>query len=84
MLTCDQIEPLVIDGMQCTEDFYPEDLDPEYRLLHNDSCVNYNQYYTECRAEGPNPFQESISFDNIAQAWIAIFQVRATTRYRVT
>ena len=44
-------------------------------LATNTSCVNWNQYYTECRAEAPNPFQGAISFDNIGLAWVAIFQV---------
>lgn len=80
MLHCSDIEPTVSNGLLCTEDFFSEDLDPAYRVQHNDTCVNYNQYYTECRRDGPNPFLESISFDNIAHAWIAIFQVRFTTR----
>jgi len=39
------------------------------------SCINWNQYYTECRAGPENPFKGAISFDNIGYAWIAIFQV---------
>lgn len=38
-------------------------------------CVNWNQYYTECKESGPNPFQGTISFDNIGLAWVAIFLV---------
>ena len=41
----------------------------------NNSCINWNQYYTECRAGDENPFQGAISFDNIGYAFIAIFQV---------
>lgn len=41
----------------------------------NQSCVNWNQYYTVCKNESTNPFQGTISFDNIGLAWIAIFQV---------
>lgn len=41
----------------------------------NDSCVNWNQYYTDCRAGDKNPFKGAISFDNIGLAWVAIFQV---------
>ena len=40
------------------------------------ACVNWNQYYTSCRADAKNPFQGAISFDNIGLAWVAIFQVR--------
>jgi hypothetical protein len=39
------------------------------------SCVNWNQYYTECKASPYNPFQGTISFDNIGLAWVAIFLV---------
>ncbi|XP_061166104.1 voltage-dependent T-type calcium channel subunit alpha-1H-like [Saccostrea echinata] len=41
----------------------------------NDSCVNWNQYYTNCTAGDKNPFQGGVSFDNIGLAWVAIFQV---------
>lgn len=43
----------------------------------NDSCVNWNQYYSVCKAGAKNPFQGAISFDNIGLAWVAIFQVRS-------
>lgn len=39
------------------------------------SCVNWNQYYTNCTQLGNNPFQGTISFDNIGLAWVAIFLV---------
>ncbi|XP_052824853.1 voltage-dependent T-type calcium channel subunit alpha-1I isoform X2 [Octopus bimaculoides] len=41
----------------------------------NDSCVNWNQYYTSCETGDKNPFRGAISFDNIGLAWVAIFQV---------
>ncbi|RUS89209.1 hypothetical protein EGW08_003019, partial [Elysia chlorotica] len=41
----------------------------------NDSCVNWNQYYTRCEARAENPFMGAVSFDNIGLAWVAIFQV---------
>lgn len=41
----------------------------------NESCVNWNQYYTNCTQLGGNPFQGTISFDNIGLAWVAIFLV---------
>lgn len=75
MLTCADIEPTIFNEFKCKENFTAEVLDPNYMPESNGSCVNYNQYYTECRSDGPNPFQEAISFDNIASAWIAIFQV---------
>ncbi|KAM6971870.1 voltage-dependent T-type calcium channel subunit alpha-1H-like [Aplochiton taeniatus] len=39
------------------------------------ACVNWYQYYNECRAGVLNPHKGAINFDNIAYAWIAIFQV---------
>lgn len=76
MLTCGDIEPLVNEASQaCLLPFTAEVLDPDYLPPDNGSCVNYNQYYTDCKPNGPNPFEQSISFDNIASAWIAIFQV---------
>lgn len=42
------------------------------------SCVNWNQYYTNCTQLGGNPFQGTISFDNIGLAWVAIFLVIIT------
>ena len=41
----------------------------------NASCVDWNQYYTDCRPSDQNPFHGAISFDNIGLAWVAIFQV---------
>ncbi|XP_044038176.1 voltage-dependent T-type calcium channel subunit alpha-1H-like isoform X2 [Siniperca chuatsi] len=38
------------------------------------TCVNWNLYYNVCRAGDRNPQMGAISFDNIAFAWIAIFQ----------
>ncbi|XP_054634832.1 voltage-dependent T-type calcium channel subunit alpha-1G isoform X1 [Dunckerocampus dactyliophorus] len=38
-------------------------------------CVNWYQYYNECRAGETNPHKGAINFDNIGYAWIAIFQV---------
>lgn len=38
-------------------------------------CVNWNLYYTYCIEGGQNPFQGTISFDNIGLAWVAIFLV---------
>ena len=41
----------------------------------NSSCVNWNQYYTNCAPLANNPYMSSVSFDNIGLAWVAIFQV---------
>lgn len=43
--------------------------------ISNETCVNWNYYYTECKGQGNNPFQGTISFDNIGLAWVAIFLV---------
>lgn len=45
------------------------------------NCVNWNQYYTNCTQLGGNPFQGTISFDNIGLAWVAIFLVIITNHY---
>uniref|UniRef100_A0A915JFW6 Ion transport domain-containing protein n=1 Tax=Romanomermis culicivorax TaxID=13658 RepID=A0A915JFW6_ROMCU len=41
----------------------------------NTSCINFAQYYTVCKPTSRNPFQGSISFDNIGFAWVSIFLV---------
>lgn len=47
---------------------------PQYR--YNESyCINWHLYYTMCSDRNENPFQDTISFDNIGLAWIAIFLV---------
>ncbi|XP_023310380.1 voltage-dependent T-type calcium channel subunit alpha-1H [Anoplophora glabripennis] len=47
---------------------------PQY--ANNDSfCINWNAYYSSCSDKNQNPFQDTISFDNIGLAWIAIFLV---------
>ncbi|XP_041640069.1 voltage-dependent T-type calcium channel subunit alpha-1I-like [Cheilinus undulatus] len=38
-------------------------------------CVNWNRYYTRCHTGLTNPHKGAINFDNIAYAWIVIFQV---------
>ena len=45
---------------------------------YNDSCINWNQYYKSCLPGDKNPFQGTISFDNIGMAWVAIFLVSFT------
>lgn len=56
-------------GVQCNMDMY------SYNNTDNTTCVNWNQYYTNCSAGPVNPFKGAINFDNICYAWIAIFQV---------
>lgn len=46
------------------------------RRKHNKgACINWNKYYTQCRAGETNPFQGTISFDNVGMAWTTIFLV---------
>ncbi len=47
----------------------------EKGLFNESECVNWNQYYTDCKAGEFNPFNGAISFDNIGLAWVAIFLV---------
>uniref|UniRef100_UPI003AAD9E8E voltage-dependent T-type calcium channel subunit alpha-1G n=1 Tax=Centroberyx gerrardi TaxID=166262 RepID=UPI003AAD9E8E len=56
-------------GLQCKLDM------DSYNSTDNTTCVNWNQYYTNCSAGLVNPFKGAINFDNICYAWIAIFQV---------
>ena len=47
----------------------------------NTTCKLSAKYYNECRQDGPNPFYDTMSFDNIALAWVFIYQV--TNRFGV-
>ncbi|XP_070708334.1 voltage-dependent T-type calcium channel subunit alpha-1I-like [Pempheris klunzingeri] len=39
------------------------------------ACVNWNVFYNVCRTGDRNPHMGNVNFDNIAFAWLAIFQV---------
>ncbi|CAL4060894.1 unnamed protein product, partial [Meganyctiphanes norvegica] len=67
---CKDIPPQKEDDMICNEtgNFVTPD-------NWNGSCINWNQYYTSCLAGDKNPFQSTISFDNIGMAWVSIFLV---------
>ncbi|XP_051523062.1 voltage-dependent T-type calcium channel subunit alpha-1G-like [Myxocyprinus asiaticus] len=69
MRLCNSIPTLHEEGMQCQLDM------AAYNSTDNTTCVNWNQYYTNCSAGEANPFKGAINFDNIGYAWIAIFQV---------
>lgn len=56
----------------CSENALPM---PETNEPNDSSCVDWNQYYTDCRPGDHNPFQDAVSFDNVGMAWIAIFLV---------
>uniref|UniRef100_A0A3Q2C6R3 Ion transport domain-containing protein n=1 Tax=Cyprinodon variegatus TaxID=28743 RepID=A0A3Q2C6R3_CYPVA len=69
MRECDSVPKLYEAGQQCTLNI------DSYNSTDNTTCVNWNQYYTNCSAGDINPFKNAINFDNIFYAWIAIFQV---------
>ncbi|XP_069779389.1 voltage-dependent T-type calcium channel subunit alpha-1G [Narcine bancroftii] len=74
MRYCRSVPQRRVNNIDCTLD------DTSYYLLqsnttNNVSCVNWNQYYTQCQPADHNPFKGAINFDNIGYAWIAIFQV---------
>ncbi|XP_071672634.1 voltage-dependent T-type calcium channel subunit alpha-1G isoform X11 [Patagioenas fasciata] len=69
MRYCRSIPTRREEGLECTLDYY------SYNDTTNTTCVNWNQYYTNCSAGEHNPFKGAINFDNIGYAWIAIFQV---------
>ncbi|KAK2820936.1 hypothetical protein Q5P01_023895 [Channa striata] len=70
MRDCSSVPKLYEEGvLQCTLDM------SSYNSTDNTTCVNWNQYYTNCSAGLLNPFKGAINFDNICYAWIAIFQV---------
>ncbi|XP_063224731.1 voltage-dependent T-type calcium channel subunit alpha-1G [Bacillus rossius redtenbacheri] len=71
MHSCADLPPYKVGELVCNGSYSAEGgNDPT-----NTSCVNWNQYYTECLASTSNPFQGTISFDNIGLAWVAIFLV---------
>ncbi|XP_037808576.1 voltage-dependent T-type calcium channel subunit alpha-1G isoform X5 [Lucilia sericata] len=71
MHMCSNLPPYRNGPMVCTEAAIPN----SNNLPTNTSCVDWNIYYSVCRQTGQNPFQGTISFDNIGMAWVAIFLV---------
>ncbi|CAH2234985.1 jg18984 [Pararge aegeria aegeria] len=71
MHLCGNFPPYRYGPLVCNETAKPF----SYNHPTNSSCVNWNQYYTNCTQRGSNPFQGTISFDNIGLAWVAIFLV---------
>ncbi|ULT83280.1 hypothetical protein L3Y34_012492 [Caenorhabditis briggsae] len=67
--TCSNLPPYTVNGIKCNLTI------DDYDLVTNDSCINWNVYYNECQVMQRNPFQGSVSFDNIGFAWVAIFLV---------
>jgi len=79
MSKCVDLLPFVVNGTRCNASVTLDDWTTTTTTIDaddaNDSCVNWNRYYTSCRTTDTNPFHNSISFDDIGHAWIAIFQV---------
>ncbi|KZS13807.1 putative Voltage-dependent T-type calcium channel subunit alpha-1I [Daphnia magna] len=75
MHTCASLPHTKSDGRVCNDSVVPGIPVGMDGLSVNGSCINWNQYYTDCRAGEKNPFQGAISFDNIGLAWVAIFLV---------
>ncbi|XP_077461225.1 voltage-dependent T-type calcium channel subunit alpha-1H-like isoform X2 [Stigmatopora argus] len=76
MLRCPDVPRRRVAGRSCL--LTAEDARPEGAAVETGdrvSCVNWYQYYNECRAGELNPHKGAINFDNIGYAWIAIFQV---------
>ncbi|XKL69251.1 hypothetical protein PGB90_007020 [Kerria lacca] len=71
MHTCSNIPPTKYNGIICNASAKPWSSEQPTNI----SCINWNQYYTDCKSQGQNPFQGTISFDNIGLAWVAIFVV---------
>ncbi|XP_033894904.3 voltage-dependent T-type calcium channel subunit alpha-1G isoform X4 [Acipenser ruthenus] len=69
MRYCRNIPTLREEDLECTLGY------SSYNSTDNTTCVNWNQYYSNCSAGQHNPFKGAINFDNIGYAWIAIFQV---------
>ena len=74
MTKCSEIPKFHRDNMACQLDF--RSLSSSLINQGINGCINWNQYYQLCATSDENPFSGSISFDNIAFAWLAIFQVR--------
>ncbi|XP_031571362.1 voltage-dependent T-type calcium channel subunit alpha-1H-like [Actinia tenebrosa] len=74
MKRCSSIDPYRANGRDCSLD-YETYLETTARSNHTNVCVNWNLYYSNCTKIGLNPVYNTISFDNILIAWVAIFQV---------
>ncbi|KAL3102984.1 hypothetical protein niasHT_026432 [Heterodera trifolii] len=72
---CQNLPPFVLNGQKCNLTLQKFRWDSEIRPKSERDCVNWNLYYSECRVMHKNPFQGSVSFDNIGFAWVAIFLV---------
>ncbi|XP_043464929.1 voltage-dependent T-type calcium channel subunit alpha-1H isoform X1 [Leptopilina heterotoma] len=72
MHSCHDLPSLKFDNIECNHTAL---VNSNITFINDNNCVNWNYYYTECKGQGNNPFQGTISFDNIGLAWVAIFLV---------
>uniref|UniRef100_A0AAX7SL44 Voltage-dependent T-type calcium channel subunit alpha n=1 Tax=Astatotilapia calliptera TaxID=8154 RepID=A0AAX7SL44_ASTCA len=72
MRRCKDVPPYSQDGLECT--LPASDLSLR-SVASGNFCVNWYQYYNDCRPGELNPHRGAVNFDNIGYAWIAIFQV---------
>uniref|UniRef100_A0A3Q4GLE4 Ion transport domain-containing protein n=1 Tax=Neolamprologus brichardi TaxID=32507 RepID=A0A3Q4GLE4_NEOBR len=75
MLRCTDVPRRRVGRTSCLLDAGEALPEMGLRVDEPGSCVNWYQYYNECRAGELNPHKGAINFDNIGYAWIAIFQV---------
>lgn len=76
MLRCSDVPRRRVAGTSCFLDAEEANSEMGARADEPLPCVNWYQFYNECRAGEVNPHKGAINFDNIGYAWIAIFQVR--------
>lgn len=81
MTTCYDIPPYINNSRVCNGTIDLLRKVSSASEFNDSSCINWNQYYTKCRASDKNPFKGAISFDNIGYAWVAIFQVTLPSPY---
>lgn len=75
MLRCADVPHRRVAGTSCSLDAEEARTDIRPSVDESVPCVNWYQFYNECRAGEINPHKGAINFDNIGYAWIAIFQV---------
>lgn len=76
MSKCNDLLPFELNGTHCNASLADDgSWAPPTSSSRNQSCIDWNRYYTSCRVTDTNPFHDAISFDDIGHAWVAIFQV---------
>lgn len=76
MLRCSDVPRRRVGRTHCNLDADEAFSETGLKGDESESCVNWYQFYNQCRAGELNPHKGAINFDNIGYAWIAIFQVR--------